>query len=238
MAKRKASPLTENFTVDSVLAELKRLSTKATKDGMPRFGIPSDNALGVAVGDIRDMGKKIGKHHELALELWKTSVYEARMLCAFIEDPSTITAAQMDQWCKDFDSWAICDTLCFHLYDKTPHAWRMIRTWAKRKPEFEKRSAFALLASVALHDKQADDELFAEALELIAKASDDERNFVKKGVSWALRGIGTRNSSLHRAAIALAESLSHSESPSARWIGKDALRDLNRPLVKNKVARR
>lgn len=238
MAKRKASPQTKSFTANSVLAELKRLSTKATKEGMTRFGIPSDNALGVAVGDIRDLGKKIGKQHELALELWKTGVYEARMLCAFIEDPTTITSAQMDEWCRDFDSWAICDTLCFHLYDKTPHAWKMIRTWAKREPEFEKRSSFALLASVALHDKQADDELFAESLELIANASDDERNFVKKGVSWALRGIGGRNVSLHGAAMALAESLSNSESPSARWIGKDALRDLKRPLVKKKVAKR
>lgn len=238
MAKRKASPLTESFSVDSVLVELKRLSTKATKDGMARFGIPSDNALGVAVGDLRNLGKKIGKQHDLALELWKTGIYEARMLCAFIEDPTTITTAQMDKWCRDFDSWAICDTLCFHLFDKTPHAWKMIRNWARRNPEFEKRAAFALLASVALHDKQADDELFAESLELIAKASDDERNFVKKGVSWALRGIGGRNPTLHRASIALAETLSKSDSPSARWIGKDVLRDLQRALIKKKVAKR
>ena len=91
-----------------------------------------------------------------------------------------------------------------------------------------KRAAFALLASVALHDKKTPDAPFRNALPLIVAASGDDRNFVKKGVSWALRGIGHRNPSLRSAAVRTAERLAKSDVASARWIGKDALRDLLR----------
>jgi 3-methyladenine DNA glycosylase AlkD len=193
---------------------------------MARYGLPSDNALGVSVADIRLLAKRVGRDHELALELWETGVYEARMLTSFVDEPSRVTPAQMDRWCRDFDSWGICDTLCFHLFDKTPHAWKKIAKWSSARAEFVKRASFALLASVALHDKTAPDKLFLDSLELIEGAAGDERNFVKKAVSWALRGIGKRNSKLHAAAVTLAGRLAGSNDPTARWIGRDALRDL------------
>ena len=193
---------------------------------MARYGLPSDNALGVSVADIRALAKQIGRSHELAVELWKTGVYEARMLTAFIDEPARVTPAQMDRWCRDFDNWGICDTLCFHLFDRTPHAWNKIEKWAGRREEFVKRAAFALLASVALHDKKAADAPFLRSLPLIEQAATDERNFVKKGVSWALRGIGKRNAALKAAATALARRLALSPQAAARWVGKDALRDL------------
>jgi 3-methyladenine DNA glycosylase AlkD len=190
------------------------------------------------VGAIRDLGKRLGRHHELAAGLWETGWYEARMLAAFVDEPDRVTAAQMDRWCRDFDSWAICDTVCFHLFDRTPHAWRKVEQWAGRRNEFEKRAAFALLASLAGHDKKAPDEPFVGCLPLIERGATDGRNFVKKGVSWALRGIGHRNADLHAAAVALARRLAESSHAAARWVGKDALRDLTRPAVIRKVAGR
>jgi 3-methyladenine DNA glycosylase AlkD len=151
------------------------------------------------------------------------------MLTAFVAEPARVTPAQMDRWCRDFDNWAICDTLCFHLFDRTPHAFAKVEQWSDKRAEFEKRAAFALLASVAGHDKMAGDEAFLATLPLIERAATDERNFVKKGVSWALRRIGRRNRALNAAATQVAERLAASADATARWIGKDALRDITKP---------
>jgi 3-methyladenine DNA glycosylase AlkD len=156
---------------------------------------------------------------------------------SFVGDPARLTAAEMDRWCRDFDNWAICDTLCFHLFDKTPHAWAQVGEWARRKPEFEKRAAFALLAALALHDRAAPEARFRTSLRLIAPAATDPRNFVKKGVSWALRSIGHRSHTLHTAACDLATELARDDDPTARWVGKDALRDLTRPAVRQRLER-
>ena len=159
-------------------------------------------------------------------------------MAALIDDPALVTPAQMDRWCKDFDNWGIVDTVCFKLFDLTPHAWKKVEQWAKRKDEFQKRAAFALLASLAGHDKQTGDAPFARCLPLIERGATDERNFVKKGVSWALRGIGHRSPALHAAAVKVAKRLADSVNPSARWVGKDALRDITRPTVLRKLSSR
>jgi 3-methyladenine DNA glycosylase AlkD len=180
----------------------------------------------------------LGHNHELALGLWQTGFYEARMLAAFVEDPESVTPAQMDRWCKDFDNWAICDTVCFHLFDKTPHAFRKVAHWADRRNEFEKRAAFALLASLGGHDKKASDDEFARCLPLIERASNDERNFVKKGVSWALRVVGRRSPELNEASVKLSEKLTKSDNAAARWIGRDALKELTSKAVTGRLKQR
>ena len=214
--------------VRDLLTWLERHGTKTNRDGMARYAIVAKKVHGVSVGDIRQLAKRIGRNHDLALALWPTGWYEARMLTAFVDDPAQVTASQMDRWVRDFDNWAICDTLCFHLFDKTPHVWRKIDQWARRREEFVKRAAFALLASVALHDKRAPDAPFLRALPLIVRASSDERNFVKKGVSWALRLIGRRNQALNAKALAVARRLASSPDAAARWIGKDAVKELEK----------
>lgn len=224
--------------VAAVLTWLKRHSSARTREGMARYGIPSDNASGVSVADIRLLAKRLGRDHALALALWETGSYEARMLTPFIDEPARVTPSQMDRWCRDFDSWAICDALCFHLFDKTLYAWQKIAKWCGRREEFVKRAAFALLASVALHDKTAPDARFLDSFPLIERAATDDRNFVKKAVSWALRGIGKRNPALNAAAIKLARRLADSQSPAARWIGKDALRDLATPATRRRFERK
>jgi 3-methyladenine DNA glycosylase AlkD len=145
-----------------------------------------------------------------------------------VDDPGAVTSAQMDRWCRDFDSWAICDTVCFHLFDRTPLAWTKVGKWAKRKPEFEKRAAFALLWGLSGHDRTAPDARFREGLVVIERAASDERNFVKKAVSMALRAVGRRNAALNKAAVAVAERLAASSDATERWVGKDALKDLRK----------
>lgn len=224
--------------VASAMTWLKRHSTKHTLDGMARYAIPSDHALGVSVADIRVLAKRLGRSHELAAGLWDTGVYEARMLTSFVDEPGRVTSAQMDRWCRDFDNWGICDTLCFHLFDRTPHAWDKVSKWASWKDEFGKRAAFALLWGLTVHDKQAGDERFIQGLRLIERAASDDRNFVKKAVNMALRAIGKRNPALNAAAVAVARRLADSPEPAARWVGKDALRELTSPGVSRRLAAR
>jgi 3-methyladenine DNA glycosylase AlkD len=224
--------------VAEALDWLRKHSSKAARDGMLRYAIPNEHALGVRMGDIQKLGKQLGRDRRLARELWKTGVYEARMLCAYVDEPDKVTPAQMDAQARDFDNWAICDTLCFALWVRSPHAFGRIRRWANHRDEFVKRAAYALLASVALKDKEAADAGFLRALKLIEKAASDERNFVKKAVSWALRGIGERNAALNRAAVALARKLAAAKDPAPRWIGKDALRQLASAPVQKRLKKR
>ena len=224
--------------VREILAWLERRGTKRNREGMARYGIVADKAFGVSVADLQKLGRQYGRNHELALALWDTGWYEARMLTAFVDESERVTPAQMDRWTRDFDNWAICDHVCFHLFDKTPHAWRKVDQWSRKRDEFVRRAAFALLAGLALHEKGTPDEPFLRALPLIEDAATDERNFVKKGVSWALRSVGQRSAVLHAACIHLARRLADSPQPAARWVGKDALRDLTRPLVQRRLATR
>lgn len=222
---------------DEALAWLKARGSKVNVDGMARYGIKAKKVLGVSVGTIRGLGKKIGKDHELAEALWKTGWHEAKFLASFIDDPALVTPAQMDRWARSFENWADTDTVCFCLFDRTPHAWGRVRAWSRRKGEFEKRAAFALIASMALHDKRAPDAPFMKSLALIERAATDERNFVKKGVSWALRHLGHRSGALHSLAVKTATTLSKSADVTERWVGRDALRDITRPAVLKKVAK-
>ena len=215
--------------VNEALAWLEEHSSKKIRDEMlPRYGIDAPQAFGVSVANLHKLAKITGRDHEFALALWETGWYEARMLASLVDEPDRVTPAQMDQWCRDFDNWGICDTVCFKLFDRSPHAYKKVEQWAKRRDEFVRRGGFALMASLALHDKEASDDRFAKWFPLIEEGANDDRNFVKKGVSWALRAVGKRNAKLKSAAVKLAQRLASSERPSARWIGKDALRDLTK----------
>jgi 3-methyladenine DNA glycosylase AlkD len=229
---------TTNARVRDVLVGLERKGTKANRDGMARYGIRSAKMFGVSVSALQQLARRLGRDHDLAEALWKSGWYEARMLTAFVDDPARVTPAEMNRRARDFDNWAICDTLCFHLFDRTPHAWRKVAEWSGRREEFVKRAAFALLAGLALHDTRTGDRPFLRALKLVERAAPDERNFVKKGVSWALRSVGHRNRTLHRAALGTARRLAASGQPAARWVGRDAARDLTRAAVRRRVAAR
>jgi 3-methyladenine DNA glycosylase AlkD len=225
--------------VDEALRWLERRGTKKVRqDMLTRYGITAPRAFGVQVGTIQQLGRKLGRDHELAAALWDTGWYEARLLTAYVDDPAQVTSAQMDRWARDFDNWGVCDTLCFALFDRTPHAWKKVEPWSRRREEFVKRAAFALVASLALHDKKAGDPRFLATLPLIERGASDDRNFVKKGVSWALRVVGRRNRALNAAAVAVARRLAESAEAPARWVGKDGLKELTSPAVRRKLAQR
>ena len=225
----KSAPIAKQ--VQAALAALEALSTKRDRENLARFGITAKSALGVSMANIQKLAKKLGHNHELACALWDTGCYEARLLMAFVAEPERMTNAQMERWCKEFDNWAVCDTLCFFLFDRVPQSWDKIRKWSAQRPEFVKRAAFALLASIAGHDKHAGDALFLEGLALIEREAKDERNFVKKAVSWGLRRIGRRNPALNRAAVALAARLAASSDATERWLGRSAHKELTSALV-------
>jgi 3-methyladenine DNA glycosylase AlkD len=211
------------------MAALRSAATDHDLANLDRFGIVAPSALGVSMANLQKIAKRLGRDHDLAAALWGTEVYEARMLACLVDDPAQVSPGQMDAWRADFDNWGIVDTVCFKLFDQSPHAWAKIGEWAGLNDEFGRRAAFALLACLALHDKTADDPPFLHGLVLIERAAGDDRNFVKKAVNWALRAIGLRQSpALKAAALETARRLAASPEPSARWIGKDALRALTK----------
>jgi 3-methyladenine DNA glycosylase AlkD len=215
------------------------MSNRENVAGMARFGINPKNTYGVSIPDLRRIAKELGRNHVLALQLWGSGIHEARILASMIDDPQKVTSTQMERWVRDFDSWDVCDQCCRNLFDKTAIARTKVIEWSSRKEEFVKRAAFALMAALAAHDKTADNAQFKRFLKIISVQSNDERNFVKKAVNWALRQIGKRNSDLNEAAIAAAKEIQEHPSKAARWIASDALRELTSQAVQqhlNKAA--
>jgi len=177
----------DNSQVKLIINELEKHGSTDAVEGMARYGIVAKKAFGVSAPALHSTAKRIGKNHDLASQLWLTGIYDARILAALIDNPIDVTDKQMNVWVKDFDNWAICDGVCLHLFRKTPFAWTKAKQWTKRKDEFVKRAGFTLFATLAVHDKQADNKKFIQLLPIIKRASTDERNGVKKAVNWALR---------------------------------------------------
>ena len=223
--------------VDQILNRLRSLSDPDAVAGMARFGINPRNTYGVSIPILRKIARELGKDHELAQQLWASGIHEARILAGMIDDHEKVTQAQMESWVRDFDSWDVCDQCCSNLFDKTRFAYRRSSEWSSRNQEFVKRAGFALMAALAVHDKDASDNKFLKFLPLVKAASTDERNFVKKAVNWALRQIGKRNHRLNRSAIATAREIQKLDSRAARWIASDALRELASASVQRKLRR-
>ena len=224
--------------MSSVEEVMEKLRSKAVSDnlaGMAKFGITVNRRLGVSVPNMRKLAKEVGKDHALASGLWKTGIAEARMVASMIGDPIKLTEDQMEEWVKDFDSWDVCDQVCMNLFDKSPLAWKKVIDWSVRDEEFVKRAAFALIACLAWHDKEAEDKKFIDLLPVIKMASTDDRNFVKKAVNWALRHIGKRNRNLNRAALDAAAEIRQIDSKAARWIASDAIRELESEAVRKRL---
>ena len=222
-------------TVANVLSKLEAKAKPKNVEGMAKFGMSVKSRLGVSVPEMRKIAKEIGHNHPLALALWKTGIAEAQIVAALIDDPAAVSSAQMDRWVKDFDSWDVCDQACLSLFDKSPLAWQKIPEWAEREEEFVKRAAFALIAGLAWHDKQAVDQSFVDLFPILMKGADDDRNFVKKAVSWAIRNIGKRNPKLNRAAVKLAKEIQRMDSKAARWVAADAIRELQSEAVQRRL---
>jgi len=220
--------------VEEILNDLKTMANTKVVASMAKFGINSYNALGISIPQLRKIAKKIGKDHLLAQALWDSGIHEARILASFIDDPQLVTEQQMEEWVKQFDSWDVCDQVCGNLFDKTNYAYSKAHEWSKNEREFIKRAGFVLMADLAIHDKDANDDDFIRFLEVIKENSTDERNFVKKAVNWALRQIGKRNIVLNKKAIDTAKEIQKIESKSAKWIAQNAIKELTSNTIEER----
>ena len=219
------------WSVGRVVGELRRLGTKRNVEGMARYGIRAKKVFGVSKPKLDALARRIGKNHALGLALWTTGIQDAKILAGLICEPRMVTAGQMELWVRDFDNWDSCDGTCCHLFVFAKDAWPKAFVWTKRTDEFQKRGGFALAAYLAYRDKAAGDTNYLRFLRVIEREAEDERNFVRKAVNWALRNIGKRNQRLNRAAIATARRIRKKDSRAARWIAADALRELQSKAV-------
>lgn len=214
-----------------VITTLRAMADSARLEGMARFGIRTETALGVTVTELRSLGRTLGRDHDLAVALWNTGIHEARILATMVDDPARVTQAQMEAWVDAFDSWDVCDQACGNLFDRTPHLLEKVRAWSRRDEEFVRRAAFALMACAAVHRKDLPDQHLERLLPLAERAAGDDRVYVKKAVSWAVRQVGKRSARLHGAAMRTAERIAEQGTRSARWIASDVLRELRSDAV-------
>lgn len=222
----------------SVEQVVERLQARARPDqlaGLASYGMAVEQRLGVSIPELRRIAKEVGKDHRLALELWDTGIAEARIVAAMVDRPEDLTEEQMERWVAGFNSWDVCDQVCMNLFEKSPWVWKKIVDWSGREEEYVRRAAYALIACLAWHDKRTADAEFIRLFPVIRQGATDERNYVKKAVSWALRNVGKRNHNLNRAAIELAEEIGRIDSKAARWIASDVIRELNSEAVQKRL---
>jgi 3-methyladenine DNA glycosylase AlkD len=223
------------ISVDEVLGKLKAMARPDQLEAMARFGIKGDRRLGIPIPDLRRLAKEIGKNHDLACRLWDSRIEDARILASMVDVPEMVTDQQLEEWAGDFNSWDVCDQVCMNLFEKVPTIREKIFDWSNREEEFVKRTAYALIACFAWHDRVAPDEDFIKFFPIIKGGATDERNFVKKAVNWALRNIGKRNLNLNRLALDTAREIQQLDSKAARWIAADANRELSSDVVQKRI---
>lgn len=222
-------------TTQEILTKLKAKARPDQLTGMARFGMTTENRLGLQIPELRKLAKETGKNHELGMELWQTGIAEARIIASMIMEPKKLTEHEMDSMVKDIDSWDIGDQTCMNLFEKSPYAWKKIPEWSQRNEEFVKRTAYGLTACLAWHDKTATDQQFTTPFPVIAYGAQDQRKSIQKAVSWALRNIGKRNINLNRAAIQLAKEIRETNTKPAKWVSSDVLRELQGEAVQNRL---
>ncbi len=219
-----------------VMEKLRALSDPVrAKDMAAWAGIKAHTLLGISIPNLRKISGETGRNHALAQELWVSGVHEARLVACMIDDPKLVAEDQLERWVVDFDSWDVCDQCCSNLFDRTVFAYQKAVEWSSREEEYVRRAGFVLMATLAVHDKEAGDDVFLRFLPLIERGSVDDRNFVKKAVNWALRQIGKRNLCLNRAAVGTAGSILKLDSKAARWVASDALKELKSPMVQRRL---
>ncbi|MBD3362774.1 DNA alkylation repair protein [Candidatus Dojkabacteria bacterium] len=221
-----------------VIQLLKSKYNSKNVKGLTKAGINPQNALGIRIPELRKLAKEIGKNHKLALKLWDSKIHEARILASMIDDPEQVSERQMEVWTKDFNSWDLCDQVCMNLYKYTDFAWDKAKEWTERKEEFVKRAGFALMATLAVGNKDIKNNKYLQYTKVIKQGSTDDRNFVKKAVNWAIRQIGKRNIGLNKEMIKLAKEIQTLDSKAAKWIAKDAIKELQSKKIQARLKKK
>ncbi|MBY8999939.1 MAG: DNA alkylation repair protein [Candidatus Heimdallarchaeota archaeon] len=221
--------------LEEILREFKSLSDPKSVEGMARFGITPSKTFGIRIPVLRKIAKKIKKDRELAHELWRLGFRETMILASMIDDPKQVTEEQMNSWVKDFDYWEICDQTIMNLFEKTEFAYKKAFEWSSSDEEFIKRAGYVMIARLAVSDKEAENKSFTQFFPIIAKGATDSREMVKKGVNWALRQIGKRNLNLNKEAIKVAKSIFQQDSNDAKWVAKDAIKELESESIQKRL---
>ena len=227
----------QSTEANTIIEKLQSMRNPKNIEGMARFGINPEKALGITVPELRAIAKENKRNHDLAQELWASDLHEARILASMVDDFRVVTETQVESWVADFNSWDLCDQCIMNLFEDLPYAWEKAVEWSQRERTFEKRAGFVMMARLAVSDKKADDKLFEPFFPIIVKESIDERNMVKKAVNWALRQIGKRSMYLNKKAVAVGKKIIEIDDKAARWIAKDALRELTGEAVQKRLAR-
>lgn len=227
-----------DYDYETILEQLEGLARPGAIVNANRIGItPKTIFYGAKIPELRKLARDAGTNHQLAQVLWQSNIHDARILATMIADPEQMTETQMEQWVKGFDSWDLCDQCCLNLFSKTNFAYNKVVEWSSREEELVKRAAFALMATLAIHDRAAMDKKFIAFMPIIMKQATDERLHVKKAVCWALRQIGKRNPTLNQAALETAEALQEHTSRAARWIAGEAMDELTSSAVKERLGK-
>lgn len=222
-----------------IIKELESLRSKKNIEEMQRFGITSKSKIfGILKPELRKIAKRIGKNQELAIKLWETEIHEARILASIIAEPEKFTEDLMDKWVSEIDNWDLCDQCVMNLFWRTKHAYKKAREWSQSNHEFIKRAGFSLIAKLAMSDKKASNEKFEQFFPIIKREATDNRNYVKKAISWALRQIGKRNLELNEKAIEIAKEIQRLNSKSAKWIAQDVIRELTSEKILKRLKMR
>ncbi len=220
----------------AIVAHLKTLRSEANIAGMARYGIVTGEALGISNPDVQAIARKVKKNHPRAFELWDTGIREARILAIYTFDPGLLTGDEAWRLAREFNSWEIVDAAADLFVEARLE--NLVPAFAADEREFVRRAAFAMIAGAAVHLKKEPDATLINFLPLIEHHSTDPRNFVRKAVNWALRNIGKRNFTCHTPALELAQKLAASDDKTARWIGKDAVRELTDDKIRQRLASR
>ncbi|MBK7691153.1 MAG: DNA alkylation repair protein [Bacteroidetes bacterium] len=224
------------MTAQQIISHLKSLENVANQEGMKRYAIGNDNTLGIGLPVLRNLAKtykKVANRHSIAKELWDSTIHEAMILSGMVADPKLLTKEEMDAMTHQFYSWDLCDQTCNNLFQKTDFFIEKAFEYSHSDKEFVKRTGFVLMVQYAVHHKKSNDDLCIRFLKRMEEESSDARNFVRKAVNWCLRQIGKRNAYLHPIALEAAYRILEQDTPSAKWIARDAIRELeNEKIIK------
>lgn len=216
---------------DQIIKEFERLSDVDFAENMKKFGIRYVKSYGLRLPQIRKVAKQCGKNHDLALKLWNHGYHETYLMATLVEESEKVSSKQLNDWVNMFYSWDLVDQACINLLRFIPEARENIFIWCDSDEEFVKRTAFSLIAVLAVHEKESDFEIY---FDVIKEASKDNRNFVKKSVNWAIRQIGKIDLENNRKALNLAYEILEIDNKASKWVARGAIRELESEKVRSK----
>ncbi|MBR3155382.1 MAG: DNA alkylation repair protein [Methanobrevibacter sp.] len=216
---------------DQIIREFERLSDVDFAQNMKKFGIRYVKSYGLRLPQIRKVAKKCGKNHDLALKLWNHGYHETYLMATLVEESEKVSSEQLNDWVNTFYSWDLVDQACINLLRFIPESRENIFIWCDSEEEFVKRTAFSLIAVLAVHEKESDFEIYFDVIE---EASKDNRNFVKKSVNWAIRQIGKIDLENNRKALDLAYEILEIDNKASKWVARGAIRELESEKVQSK----